>query len=188
MAAKELPSRKAPAKSTGKPRYDKIKLPETGEGTVVFNLDPLIVKHHYSIDYLHSYAEDSPFFAGLAEGKLRGSECVRCHYKFATPRAYCMQCGKKTKWIELPLTGRIHSWTTCYFGSEAFLKEVPFNLVLIEFDGINTLLLSRLIGLTQEEMRVGMKVRAQFRRNSKFDPTDVYFVPDEPVTRREGAA
>ncbi len=187
MPAKRVSSRASNAKPSLKPRYDKIKLPETDEGTVVFNLDPLVVKHHYSIDYLHSYAEDSPFFAGLAEGKLRGSECTRCHYRFATPRAYCMQCGKKTKWIELPLSGRIHSWTTCYFGSEAFLKETPFNLVLVEFDGINTLLLSRLVGLTQEEMRVGMKVRAQFRRNSKFDPTDVYFVPDEPVTRREGA-
>jgi len=173
-----------PRKQRAKPPYAKIKLPETDQGTVVFNIDPLIVKNHYEIDYIHSYAEDSPFFIGLSQGRLRGSECTACHYKFATPRAYCMQCGKKTEWIDLPLEGRIHSWTTCYFGSEAFLKETPFNLVLVEFRGIDTLLLARIIGLTQEELRVGMKVRAQFRRNSRFDPTDVYFVPAEPVTKR----
>jgi uncharacterized OB-fold protein len=158
-------------------RPDKIRLPETEEGTVVFNTDPLIVKDHYEIDYIHSYAEDSPFFIGLSQGKLLGSQCTRCRDRFATPRAYCVQCGSPTKWIELPLEGRVHTWTTCHFGSQAFLKETPFNLVLVEFDGVDTLFLSRLIGPTQDEIRVGMKVRAQFLRNSKFKPTDVYFVP-----------
>jgi uncharacterized OB-fold protein len=168
--------RKGGVKSAGH-RPDKIRLPETEEGTVVFNTDPLIVKDHYEIDYIHSYAEDSPFFIGLSQGKLLGSQCTRCRDRFATPRAYCVQCGSPTKWIELPLEGRVHTWTTCHFGSQAFLKETPFNLVLVEFDGVDTLFLSRLIGPTQDEIRVGMKVRAQFLRNSKFKPTDVYFVP-----------
>lgn len=187
MPAKMSKKRSGAAKSARKPQWDKLRLPESDEGTVVFNTDPLIIKWHYEIDYIHSYAEDSPFFIGLSQGKLMGSECTGCHYKYATPRAYCMDCGKKTKWIELPRKGCIHAWTTCYFGSEAFLKETPFNLVLVEFDGINTLFLARMIGVTQEQLRVGMKIRAQFRRNSKFDPTDVYFVPAEPVTKREGA-
>lgn len=160
-----------------KPVWTKIKIPETQEGTVVFGVDPLIIKSHYEIDYIHSYAEDSPFFIGLTRKKLLGSECTKCHYKFATPRAYCMQCGARTKWFEMPLEGRVHTWTTCYFGSEAFLKETPFNLILVEFDAVNTLFLSRLIGVTQDQIHVGMKVRAQFIRNAKFKPTDVYFVP-----------
>lgn len=188
-----MPLKKAvPRKKSGqpgrKPVWDKLRLPESDQGTIVFNTDPLIVKSHYEIDYIHSYAEDSPFFVGLAQGKLMGSECTACHHKYATPRAYCMQCGNKTKWIDLPLEGKIHTWTTCYFGSEAFLKETPFNLVLVEFAGVDTLFLARMIGAKQEEMRVGMKVRAQFRRNSKFDPTDVYFVPAEPLAKRRGAA
>ena len=60
------------------------KLPETEEGTILFNTDPIIVKHHYEIDYLHSYAQDSPFFAGLAQKKLLGSRCTAC--------GYCMPC------------------------------------------------------------------------------------------------
>ncbi|OFW11037.1 MAG: nucleotide-binding protein [Acidobacteria bacterium RIFCSPLOWO2_12_FULL_59_11] len=155
----------------------KTRLPETEEGTVVFNTDPLIVKDHYEIDYIHSYAEDSPFFIGLSQGKLLGSECQRCHHRFATPRAYCLQCGSPTKWIDLPLQGRIHTWTTCYFGSQAFLKETPFDLILVEFDGVDSLLLARLVGAAQGHIQIGMPVRAQFLRNSKFKPTDVYFVP-----------
>jgi len=155
----------------------RIRVPETEEGTVVFSTDPLIIKYHYGIDYIHSYAEDSPFFIGLSEGKLRGSECRRCHERFATPRAYCMECGSATKWIDLPLEGRVHTWTTCYFGSEEFLKETPFNLVLVEFDGVNTHLMARLVGVTQDEIEIGMPLKAQFLRNSKFKATDVYFVP-----------
>ena len=174
----------APAKQASqahgpKPVYDKVRLPETDMGTIVFSTDPLIVKDHYEIDYIHSYAEDSPFFRGLAEGKLLGSECTKCHYKFATPRAYCMECGAPTEWVELPRQGRVHTWTTCHFGSEAFLKETPFNLALVEFEGVNTLLLARLIGATEKEIRVGMPVKAKFRRLAQFKPTDVYFVPAE---------
>ncbi|MBI4318035.1 MAG: Zn-ribbon domain-containing OB-fold protein [Chloroflexi bacterium] len=155
---------------------EKIKLPETEDGTILYNLDPIIIKHHYEIDYIHSYAQDSPFFAGLARGKLMGSECTACGYRFATPRSHCMECGAKTEWMELPPQGRVHTFTTCHFGSEAFLKETPFTLILVEFDGVDTLFLSRLVGVSSEDVRIGMPVKAQFLRLSKFKPTDVYFV------------
>ena len=153
------------------------KLPETDEGTILFNTDPIIIKQHYEIDYLHSYAQDSPFFAGLAKGKLLGSSCKFCNYIYATPRSHCMECGSATEWHELPLQGRVHTFTTCHFGGEAFLKETPFTLILVEFDGVDTLFLSRLIGVEPNEIAIGMDVRARFLRNSKFRATDVYFVP-----------
>lgn len=87
-----------------------------------------------------------------------------------------MYCEKETSWFELPKTGKIHTWTTCYFGGEAFLKETPFNLMLVEFDGVNTLFMSRLIGVDEKNIKIGMEVKAQFVRNSKFKVTDVYFV------------
>jgi len=88
-----------------------------------------------------------------------------------------MECGAKTQWLELPLQGRVHTFTTCYFGGEAFLKDTPFTLILVEFDGVDTLFMSRLIGVEPDETRIGMPVRARFVRNCKFRPTDVYFVP-----------
>jgi len=154
-----------------------VKLPETGEGTILFNVDPIIIKQRYEIEYLHSYAQDSPFFAGLAKGKLLGSRCRSCNYTYATPRSHCMECGAATEWHELPLQGRIHTFTTCHFGGEAFLKETPFTLIMVEFDGVATLFLSRLIGVEPDEVTIGMPVRARFLRNSKFKATDVYFVP-----------
>lgn len=153
------------------------KIPETQEGTEVYNVDPLIVKSHYAIDYIHSFAQDSEFFRALGKKKLLGSKCKKCGYKYATPRGHCMMCGAETEWVEMPNHGKVHSYTTCYFGSEVFLPETPFNLIMVEFEGFDSLFLARLIGADQEDMYVGMPVRAKFKRNLKYSPTDVYFVP-----------
>ncbi len=182
--------RKNPARTPR--RNPAAKLEETMTGTTVFNvpfpkdlsvlktMSPIIVKYPYFIEYIHSYGQDSPFFAGLANRRLLGTRCASCRYTYATPRLHCTHCGKETDWVELPQEGRVHTFTTCYFGSEEFLKETPFHLVLVEFDGVDTLLLARLIGVEgPEDIRIGMKIRAKFRRNSQFKPTDVYFVPAE---------
>jgi uncharacterized OB-fold protein len=142
-------------------------------------VESLVIRNPYSIEYIHSYAEDSPFFLGLAQGKLLGSHCTnrRCDMRYATPRAHCMACGKPTEWFEVPLQGRVHSWTTCHFGGEAFLSETPYNLALVEFDGVNSLLLVRLKDCVESDVYVGMPVQARFAPTPKYSITDVWFVP-----------
>jgi hypothetical protein len=171
---------------------EEVKAEETLDGTVIYNVPfprdlqalkgmaPIIVKHPYAIDYIHSYGQDSPFFAGLANRKLLGTHCKACRYTYATPKAHCMYCGGECDWVELPQVGQVHTFTVCQFGSEEFLKETPFVLILVEWPRVNTLFLSRLMGVDPAKPSmdwVGMKVRAKFRRLSKFKPTDVYFVP-----------
>ena len=152
-------------------------------GSAIFRdadgVESLIIRYPYSINYIHSYAEDSPFFLALAEGRLRGSRCTKkgCAFVYATPRSHCMQCGSPTQWVDLPTQGRVHAWTTCHFGSEAFLKETPYNLALVEFDGVGSLLLVRLKDSTEPELYVGMPVEARFDPNPKYSITDVWFVP-----------
>jgi len=142
-------------------------------------VDSLVVRSPYTIEYIQSYAEDSPFFLGLAEGKLLGTRCTnrRCGYRYATPRSHCMECGEPTEWVELPRRGRVHSWTTCHFGGEAFLAETPYNLALIEFDEADSVLLVRLKDCVESEIYVGMPVEARFTPSPKYSITDVWFVP-----------
>jgi uncharacterized OB-fold protein len=145
----------------------------------------LVVLSPYNIRYIHSYAEDSPFFLALAKGKLLGSECTHCQYRYATPRSHCMNCGHETRWFDLPLEGRVHSWTTCYFGGEEFLKETPFNLAMVEFDGVDTLLLSRLKGAKESDVYIGMPVKARFRKPPRYLISDVHFVPSKAKPARK---
>lgn len=143
----------------------------------VSSSDPLIIQDHYEIDYRHSYAQDSPFFLGLAEGKLLGSRCRRCFYFYATPRSHCYLCGDPTEWMELPKEGKIHTFTICHYGGEAFLGETPFTLILVEFQGVDTLLLSRLKRAEPGAVRIGMKVMARFATTPSFRVTDLWFEP-----------
>jgi len=143
-------------------------------------MTPIQIEQPYHITYLHSYAQDSPFFAGLSNKVFLGNRDPETGYTYATPRGHDMYTGNETHWVRLPDEGRVHAFTVCYFGSEEFLPETPFVLALIEFEGADTLFLARLVGVDPNQPSldwIGMKVKARYLRNSKFKPTDVYFVP-----------
>jgi len=143
---------------------------------------PILIEQPYSMTYLHSYAQDSPWFAGLSNGHLLVSRDAETGYTYATPRGADMYTGNETNWVEIPAEGTVHAFTVCYFGSEEFLPECPYVLAQIEFPGVDTLLLARLFGMDPAEAStdwIGMKVKGRFRRLSKFKPTDVYFYPAE---------
>jgi len=142
---------------------------------------PIQIEQDYKITYLHSYAQDSPWFAGLTQKKLLANQDPVDGYTYANPRGHDMYSGAETVWIDITdRPARIHAFTVCHFGSEEFLPETPFILALIEFEGVNTLLLTRLMGMDPMEATldwIGMDVQPKFLRNSKLKPTDVYFTP-----------
>jgi hypothetical protein len=173
------------------------KMDETLEGTIVYDLPfPLVldreglenlkkmsalrVRHPYHIEYLHSYGQDSPFFAGLTNHVQLSNRDPETGYTYATPRGHDMYSGNETEWVVLPGEGVIHAFTVCHFGSEEFLPQTPFVLILVGYEGVDTLFLSRLTGVDPMQASldwIGMRVQALYRRNSKLKPTDVYFAP-----------
>ena len=142
---------------------------------------PIRIEQEYAITYLHSYGQDSPWFAGLTNQHLLACQESESGYTYANPRGHDMFTGEPTQWIDITTRpARVHAFTVCYFGSEAFLPETPYILALIEFDDVNTLLLTRLIGPDPARASldwIGMNVKPRFLRNSKLKPTDVYFIP-----------
>lgn len=146
-------------------------------------LTPIRIEQEYRISYLHSYGQDSPWFAGLTNRRLLASRDPGTGYAYATPRGHDMYTGKETEWIDITeKPAKVHAFTVCHFGSEEFLPETPFALALVEFEGVNTLLLTRLLGVDLDKASIdwiGMPVRPRFLRNAKLKPTDVYFVPKE---------
>jgi uncharacterized OB-fold protein len=162
------------------------------EGTVVFSvpfptgddlsvlkqMSPIVIRQPYKIDYNFSYGQDSPFFAALANGRFIVCREPQTGYTYATPRAHDMYTGRETEWVEIKPEGKIHAFTVCYFGSEAFLPECPFTLIQVEFEECDTLFLGRLIGVDPDDANInwiGKKVKGRFLRNAKLKPTDIYF-------------
>jgi len=141
---------------------------------------PILIEQPYSMTYLHSYGQDSPWFAGLSNGHFLASRDPETGYTYATPRGHDMYSGKETDWVEIPAEGTVHAFTVCHFGSEEFLPETPYVLVQVEFPGVNTLFLARLVGVEPAQAStdwIGMRIKGRFRRLSKFRPTDLYFYP-----------
>jgi len=156
---------------------------DTSEESLAFlkKMAPIQIEQDYQITYLHSYAQDSPWFAGLTQKRLLASQEAETGYTYATPRGHDMFTGAETQWIDITARpARIHAFTVCHFGSEEFLAETPYILALIEFEGVNTLLLTRMLDMDPEAVSldwIGMAVTPKFLRNAKLKPTDVYFVP-----------
>ena len=150
---------------------------------ILKKLAPIQIEQEYKITYLHSYGQDSPWFAGLTNRRLLASRDPQNGYTYANPRGHDMHTGAETEWIDITnRPAHVHAFTVCFFGSEEFLPETPFVLALVEFEGVNTLLLTRLMGLDPAQATldwIGMQVKPQFLRNSKLKPTDVYFTPVE---------
>ena len=144
-------------------------------------LAPIQIEQEYKITYLHSYAQDSPWFSALSNKVLLANREPESGYSYATSRGHGMYSGAETNWIDITeRNARIHAFTVCFFGSEEFLPETPFVLALIEFEDIDTLLLTRMMGVDPEDASIdwiGMPVKPKFLRNSKLKPTDVYFIP-----------
>ena len=94
------------------------RIPETDDGTILFSVPfptvldaeslaalkgmaPIIIKQPYQIDYIHSFGQDSPFFAGLASGRLLGRCDPATGYTYANPRGHDMYTGDETDWVDL---------------------------------------------------------------------------------------
>jgi uncharacterized OB-fold protein len=155
-----------------------VPFPTSDDLSALKHMSPIVIKQPYSIDYNYSYGQDSPFFAALANGRFIVTREPQTGYTYATPRAHDMYTGHETEWVEIKPEGRIHAFTVCYFGSEAFLPECPFVLIQVEFDECNTLFLGRLIGVDPDDANIkwiGKKVKGRFLRNAKLKPTDIYF-------------
>jgi uncharacterized OB-fold protein len=156
---------------------------ETDPDALAFlkRMAPLQIEQDYKITYLHSYGQDSPWFAAATQKKLLASKDPQSGYTYATPRGHDMYSGAETEWIDITeREAQVHAFTVCHFGSEEFLPETPFVLALIDYEGVNTLFLTRLMGVDPMAASldwIGMKVLPKFLRNSKLKPTDVYFVP-----------
>jgi uncharacterized OB-fold protein len=156
---------------------------ETDPDSLAFlkRLAPIQIEQDYKITYLHSYGQDSPWFAGASNKHLLATRDPKSGYTYATPRGHDMYSGEATEWIDITdRPANVHAFTVCHFGSEEFLPETPYVLALIEFEGVNTLFLTRLLGVDPNAASldwIGMAVQPNFLRNSKLKPTDVYFVP-----------
>ncbi|MFO0691574.1 MAG: Zn-ribbon domain-containing OB-fold protein [Myxococcota bacterium] len=105
----------------------------------------------------------APFWEGLRRGELRIQRCEVCRAWVFHPRSNCPRClSPKLAWQTVPGTGRLHTYTIARVPTAPFFAdEVPQLLAIIELDeGVR--IPSTLVGVTEDEIEIGMPVAPVF--------------------------
>jgi uncharacterized OB-fold protein len=141
--------------------------------------DFMVVYRPHGVLYHHSYGLVSKFFKGLIDKHLFGTRCPKCKTVYCPPRVHCWnpECRvADTEWIELPLRGKVHTFSVMLFSAEAFLEMLPFVLAYVQIDGAHTAMPIQVV-TAPTNVFIGQKVRIKFREKRTGDLMDIYAVP-----------
>ena len=94
---------------------------------------------------------------------LLGTHCNRCNEYFFPPRNLCPNCrrGAHLESHAFKGTGTIITYTTIHNATDDFERLTPYNLAIIQLDE-GPKITGQIVS-SQEEVKIGMRVRAVFR-------------------------
>lgn len=106
-----------------------------------------------------------PHWDGCREGKLRVQRCKDCETLIFIPQPVCGGClSENLEWIESSGRGTIYSYTTVYRPQQPVF-ETPYTVVIVELEE-GWHMLSNLLGVAPEDVRIGAEVEVTFRVKS----------------------
>lgn len=105
----------------------------------------------------------APFWDGLRAGRLSLQRCNSCGHWIFFPRRHCDKCwSHDVEWREVSGTGTLYTYTLTRIPTlPDFADEMPQKMAVVELDEgvrINT----TLVGLAEDEIAVGMRVKPVF--------------------------
>jgi uncharacterized OB-fold protein len=107
-------------------------------------------------------AVSAAFWSGCAAGELRYQRCVKCERANFPPSEHCRYClSTDWHWELSQGRGEIYSWTVVHRSvtPEFIAPYAPAIVTLTE----GYQMLTNIIETTIDELRVGLRVRVQFR-------------------------
>jgi uncharacterized OB-fold protein len=99
----------------------------------------------------------------LADGKIRGSKCVKCGSVHLPPRQVCSDCGGvEMEWADISGGGVVQSFTVVHIPLSTMVGRAPYTVAVVKLnDGpsVSGLVLDVDDG---EKISVGSRVQAEF--------------------------
>jgi hypothetical protein len=116
--------------------------------------------------------QETAYLLALQEGRLIGQRCPRCGKVYVPPRGACPVDGVPTEEeVELPDTGTV---TTFCIVNVPFLGQritPPYVSAYVLLDGADIPLMHLVLGCAADEVRMGMRVKAQWRPREEWGTT-----------------
>ncbi|WP_367395314.1 Zn-ribbon domain-containing OB-fold protein [Cupriavidus sp. Agwp_2] len=111
--------------------------------------------------YVAANPESLPFWRAAEEGVLLGKACSDCGKLHWYPRAICPFCGSDhTEWKPLSGRGTVYAFSTLRRAAQ------PYTVAYVQLEEGATML-TNLVEIDDNDMRIGMPVRVAFRRTDE---------------------
>jgi uncharacterized OB-fold protein len=111
---------------------------------------------------LRAPASWNHFIDGMAVAQIRGTRCPACRKVYVPPRAACPADGSPiSEWVDLPDTGVLTTFAVNNVPA-AGAPEVPFVCGYVLLDGADIAMLVLVSGVAWQDVRMGMRVRADW--------------------------
>jgi hypothetical protein len=105
-------------------------------------------------------AHTAPFWAGLADGRLRLPRCDDCGSVIWYPRPLCPHChGPRATWFDASGRGTVYSFTVVRRGSGVYADAAPYVVAYVELDE-GPRVLTNIVGGEAGGLHVGAPVEA----------------------------
>ena len=106
-----------------------------------------------------------PFFEGARRGVLMIQRCTRCNAYLAPGSYICTEClSDALEWAPASGRGTLHTFGIMHQRYHpGFVDEIPYNIAVVELDE-GPRLSTNIVGVANEELRVGMPVVATFEQ------------------------
>ena len=120
------------------------------------------------------------FIKELANKKILAAKCPKCGYTYVPPRSRCGKCNAKMEeknLINLSGKGTLVSYTKAYVkldgaGNFQDLKK-PMIIGAVKLDNADSTIFIPLEGIKPSELNVGLKVKVQWRDETKGEISDI---------------
>ena len=101
------------------------------------------------------------FFDNLKVGRFTTTRCRKDGQLLWPPRTMCPNCHDAVlEWVDLPMRGRIYAFSAVLAGAPLGMEsDVPFNVGLVDLDGVPLRLFGRIQGAPWTSLRIGQPVR-----------------------------
>lgn len=115
----------------------------------------------------------APYWEGLRQERLRVQRCAQCGRWQFGPEWICHGClAFDPAWVEVPATGRIHSWERVWHPAHAALKDRgPYLVVLVELPHAGHVrMVGNLLGDPLQDVDIGAEVQGVFEHHRGHAP------------------
>lgn len=118
------------------------------------------------------------FYAGFEKKKILGSKCPECDKIYVPPREVCSDCWTPMSQLtELPETGKVVNFTVAHVDVKGARRDKPIAIGLVKLDGAYTAMFGQIEGISPDDVKVGLKVKAVWAEQTKGHVKDLHFEP-----------